>query len=319
MNCTCLPTLSICVNAPWPPMMLDKRPLRLLRSDFRSLEPGFTISSSDVVRREPLHRVLMEAAIQPPFLVKPSPYWINSSLRTRMLHLKRSAIIFPVESSAALLRFITHCIDWGIGSKKTLHAAEQDRPDVKAARDVWKAEQPRLPISRLVFLDESGARTNMTRLRGRVKGGARCVDTTPHGGWSATTMISAVRLDGSTAAMVIEGATDAPVFREYVRHVLAPTLRPGDIVILDNLAPHNDPQAHALIQEKGAIVRFLPPYSPDLNPIEHMWSKVKQYLRKVKARTAETLLTAIRDGLQMVTPDDARGWFRNCGYVLTQS
>jgi transposase len=132
-------------------------------------------------------------------------------------------------------------------------------------------------------------------------------------------MISAVRLDGSTAAMVIEGATDAPVFREYVRHVLAPTLRPGDIVILDNLAPHNDPQAHALIQEKGAIVRFLPPYSPDLNPIEHMWSKVKQYLRKVKARTAETLLTAIRDGLQMVTPDDARGWFRNCGYVLTQS
>jgi transposase len=166
---------------------------------------------------------------------------------------------------------------------------------------------------RLVFLDESGAKTNMTRLYGRVMGGARVVDSAPGGHWCTTTMLSALRLDGSTAAMVIEGATDREVFEAYVQHVLTPNLREGDIVVLDNLAPHKTPEVVAAIETAGAEVWFLPPYSPDLNPIEKMWSKVKQFLRSAKARTEEALLEAIAAALQSVRPCDAQGWFSSCG------
>lgn len=167
---------------------------------------------------------------------------------------------------------------------------------------------------RLVFLDESGAKTNMTRLYGRVIGGGRVVDSAPAGHWCTTTMLSSLRLDGSTAAMVIEGATDRDVFEVYVRQVLAPTLRPTDIVVLDNLAPHKSPDIVAVIEATGAEVWFLPPYSPDLNPIEKMWSKVKQLLRSAKARTEQALLDAIAAALNAILPTDAQGWFRSCGY-----
>ncbi len=170
-----------------------------------------------------------------------------------------------------------------------------------------------------MFLDESGAKTNMTRLRGRAKGGGRCVDDTPHGHWCTTTMISSIRLDGSTACMAIDGATTAEVFREYVRQVLLPTLRPGDIVVLDNLSAHKDKEALALIAAAGAEVWFLPPYSPDFNPIEKMWSKIKAFLRSVKARTFDALLDAIADALQTITPTDVEGWFSSCGYPASQS
>lgn len=130
-------------------------------------------------------------------------------------------------------------------------------------------------------------------------------------------MLGAVRGNGQTAVMVIEGATDSAVFREYVRRVLCPTLQPGDLVVMDNLSPHKDAEAEALIRTAGAEPIFLPPYSPDFNPIEPMWSKVKAYLRKAKARTAETLLAAIHEALQTVTASDAQGWFRQCGYVYT--
>ena len=115
--------------------------------------------------------------------------------------------------------------------------------------------------------------------------------------------------------MAVDGATDRDVFREYVRRVLAPTLRPGDIVVLDNLAAHQDAEALALIDQAQAEVRFLPPYSPDLNPIEKMWSKVKEFLRNAKARTQEELYTAIGAALNTVTARDAEGWFRSCGYT----
>jgi hypothetical protein len=121
---------------------------------------------------------------------------------------------------------------------------------------------------RLVFLDESGAKTNMTRLYGRIIGGGRLVGRTPHGHWSTTTILSSLRLDGSTAAMVIEGATDRDVFEAYVQEVLIPSLRPGDIVVMDNLAPHKSPRIIAAIEAASAEVWFLSPYSPDLNPIE---------------------------------------------------
>jgi transposase len=203
--------------------------------------------------------------------------------------------------------------------KKTIRASEQDREDVKQAREKWIESQPSLDIEKLVFLDESGAKTNMTRLRGRAKDGQRCYDHAPCGRWSTTTMISSVRLDGSTAAMVIEGATTGDVFEAYVREVLCPTLRPGDIVVMDNLSSHKRATLEMLIEQAGASVRFLPPYSPDLNPIEMMWSKVKSFLRTAKARTQTTLLDAIAAALKTVTANDAKGWFTECGYPSSHS
>lgn len=127
-------------------------------------------------------------------------------------------------------------------------------------------------------------------------------------------MISSIRWDGSTACLAIEGATDTEVFRAYVRKVLCPTLRAGDIVIMDNLSPHKNDLTLDLIVQAGASVTFLPAYSPDLNPIEKMWSKVKQFLRSTEARTRETLMAAIAAALRSVTRQDAVNWFASCGY-----
>ena len=198
-----------------------------------------------------------------------------------------------------------------------MRAAEQDRPDIAARRLAWPEKIAGLDLGRLVFIDESGAKTNMTRRYGRTFDGERLVDATPHGHWSTTTMISAVRLTGQMAALVIEGATDAAVFEAYVEQVLRPDLRPGDIVILDNLSAHKTAGVLDALEASGAEVWFLPPYSPDLNPIEKMWSKIKAYLRKVEARTKETLLEAIAAALRTVTASDAFGWFASCGYIQT--
>ncbi len=157
----------------------------------------------------------------------------------------------------------------------------------------------------------------MTRLYGRTFGGQRLAAATPHGHWSTTTMISALRFDGSSADMVLDGATDGAAFGAYVAQVLIPTLRPADIVVMDNLAAHKMPAIIAAIEQAGAEVRFLPPYSPDFNPIEKMWSKIKAYLRKVKARTKETLWQMIGEALRTVTAEDALGWFESCGYSQT--
>ena len=166
----------------------------------------------------------------------------------------------------------------------------------------------------MVFLDESGAKTNLTRLRGRARRGERIHASRPHGHWQTTTRLSSIRLDGTTACMTIEGATDTEVFRAYVRDVLCPTLRAGDIVVMDNLSPHKNDSILVLIEQVGAEVRFLPAYSPDLNPIEKMWSKVKQFLRSAEARTREELLAAIAAALASITLQDAVNWFASCGY-----
>jgi len=159
----------------------------------------------------------------------------------------------------------------------------------------------------------------MTRLYGRVFGGQRLVDAAPHGHWCSTTILSSIRLDGSTAAMVIEGATDASVFRAYVQHILMPSLRTRDIVVMDNLAPHKHPEILQMLERAGVEVWHLPPYSPDFNPIEKMWSKIKAYLRKAKARTPRALLRAIGRALRAVTATVAAGWFQHCGYRYVQS
>ncbi len=176
--------------------------------------------------------------------------------------------------------------------------------------------QGQLDIARLVFIDEAGAKTNMTRLYGRSIKGERAYDHAPHGHWCTTTMISSIRFNGETTCMAVDAATSGEVFRVYVEHILIPTLREGDIVVLDNLSAHKDKLALQLIEDIGAKVRFLPPYSPDLNPIEKMWSKVKQLLRGAKARSHESLLDAIGVALGCVSEADALGWFASCGYSL---
>jgi transposase len=154
----------------------------------------------------------------------------------------------------------------------------------------------------------------MTRLRGRAPKGERVHASVPRGHWQTTTMMSSIRLDGSTACMALEGTTDTESFRAYVQAILAPTLRPGDIVVMDNLSPHKSDPTLALIRQAGAQVLFLPAYSPDLNPIEMMWSKVKTFLRAAEARTEEQLLTAIGQALAQITPKDSLNWFAHCGY-----
>lgn len=205
--------------------------------------------------------------------------------------------------------------DMNLSLKKTLHASEQEREDVVKARAEWVAAQDLLDPHRLVFIDEAGAKTNMIRLYGRAEKGKRIVDFAPHGYWCTTTMICSVRLDGSIACMAVDGPTTGDVFRAFVKYVLVPSLRPGDIVILDNLASQKNQAALELIELAGAEARFLPPYSPDLDPIEKIWSKVKQILRSMKARTQETLIATIACALECVTQEDARGWFTSCGYT----
>ena len=180
----------------------------------------------------------------------------------------------------------------------------------------WRRLQKGFDPARLVFIDESAAKTNMTRLRGRAERGLRVHSSAPLGHWKTTTMISAVRRDGSTACMAVDAATDTEVFRTYVEQVLCPWLQPGDLVVMDNLSPHKSEPTLLLIKAAGADVLFLPAYSPDLNPIEKMWSKVKQALRSSEARDQESLIRAIGLALASVTPHDAMNWFASCGYSI---
>ena len=163
-------------------------------------------------------------------------------------------------------------------------------------------------------MDESAATTNLTRLRGRAPRGQRVHASTPQGHWQTTTLIGWLRLEGSTACLAIKGTTDTEVFRAYVRHLLCPTLHPGDVVVLDNLAPHKSNPTLSLIAETSAAPRSLPAYSPELNPIEKMWSKVKACLRTSEARTPPALVQAIASALGAVTRQDAINWFASCGY-----
>jgi transposase len=163
-------------------------------------------------------------------------------------------------------------------------------------------------------MDEAGAKTNRTRLRGRAPRGQRVHDHIPLCHWSTTTMLCSVRRDGTTAAMTIDGPTTSEVFRAYVEHILVPTLRPGDIVVLDNLSPHKDKAAVALIEAAGAQVRPLPPYSPDLNPIEVAFAKLKALLRAGAVRTIDALWRDIGQICDLFEPDECKNYFAAAGY-----
>lgn len=170
--------------------------------------------------------------------------------------------------------------------------------------------------SSLVFLDESGAQSNLTRLYGRAMGGARCVDRTPHGHWRTTTLVSALRLAGviQEATVLIDGPINTPTFVAYTEQYLAPSLRPGDVVIMDNLASHKSAAVRERIESADATLWFLPPYSPDLNPIEKLWSKVKSWLRRVEARTFDAIGDALVEVLRTVSAQECANYLRSGGY-----
>jgi len=190
---------------------------------------------------------------------------------------------------------------------------------VKIKRHEWQHIMKSFSLENLVFIDESGVQKNMTRLYGRIIGGERLREATPGGHWDTTTIMSSIRLDGTITAMTLPGATDTSAFYAYVAEILCPTLGKNDIVIMDNLSSHKGNEIRRAIESTGANLVFLPPYSPDYNPIEMMWSKIKTLLRKTKARTTAALDEAISTALATVTMSDIHSWFESCGYVLIKT
>lgn len=181
-------------------------------------------------------------------------------------------------------------------------------------RQAWFDAQPDLNPERLVFIDETGASTKMTRLRGRTPRGQRCRVPVPHGHWKTTTFVGALRLCGITAPMVLDGPMNGPAFLAYVEQVLAPTLKPGETVVMDNLPAHRIAGVRAAIEATGAHMRLLPPYSPNFNPIENAFAKLKALLRKAAARTIPDLWNAISNALPQFTPGECANYFTACGY-----
>jgi transposase len=198
--------------------------------------------------------------------------------------------------------------------KKSQRAAEQDRPDVAAARQEWRAGQAGLNPERLVFIDETGAATNMARRYGRCPRGQRLVSSVPWGHWKTTTFVAALRVDRVTAPCVLDGPMDGDSFRAYIKQSVVPTLRQDDIVVIDNLSSHKVAGIREAIEAAGAELRYLPPYSPDLNPIEQLFAKIKALLRKAAARTIEALIAAIADALTKVTPRECANYLAHQGY-----
>ncbi len=185
---------------------------------------------------------------------------------------------------------------------------------MKAQRDEWKTGQPALDPTTLVFLDETWASTNMARRYGRSPKGERLICPVPHGHWKTTTFIAALRADGLTAPMVIDGAMTGDLFVAYVEQILVPTLRPGDVVVMDNLICHKRAGVEKAVAKAGGTVRYLPPYSPDLNPIELAFSKLKGLLRSAGKRTLDGLWDFLGKSLDAFAPDECQRYFRHCGY-----
>ncbi len=198
--------------------------------------------------------------------------------------------------------------------KKTLIASEQNRPDVVEKRAQWHASQAAIDPNRVVFIDETWAKTNMTRRFGRSTIGTRLIEKTPCGRWQTTTFLGALRATGFVAPLTVEGAINGDIFRAWVEQHLAPTLAPGDIVVMDNLSSHKVTGIKKAIQATGAEIRYLPPYSPDLNPIELAFSKFKKLMRDGAERTTEKLIKLCGKILDFFTEHECRGYFKHCGY-----
>jgi transposase len=209
------------------------------------------------------------------------------------------------------------CATRGSPSKKSLRAAEQDRPDVARKRERWQRHQRRVDPSRLVFIDETWAKTNMTRTRGWALCGRRLVASVPQARWTTMTFLAALRADGITAPCVVDGPINAELFRAWVEQFLVPRLRQGDVVVLDNLGSHKGVAVRRAIRAAGAHLLFLPPYSPDLNPIEMAFAKLKTLLRKANERSIAAVWNRIGSLLDQFNPAECASYIRHAGYAPT--
>jgi len=199
-----------------------------------------------------------------------------------------------------------------------LIADEQTRTDVALKRGFFRRIVQRfMDTTSFIFFDETAAKTNMTRLYGRAPGGERLVDSVPHGHWKTTTFVAGLSLDGIVAPVVFDGPIDGPSFLAYVEQMVVPCLRPGHVLLMDNLSSHKQPAVEAAVRAVGASIFFTPPYSPDFNPIENFFSKLKAWLRSVRARTKEDLDAAIAACCKSLTRAECENYFLNCGYGVT--
>ena len=188
---------------------------------------------------------------------------------------------------------------------------------MQAARRAWSEAQPVMDLEKLVFIDATWTSTSMTRRYGRAPRGQRCIASAPHGHWKTTTFVTGLRHQQLTAPMVADGPMDGEMFLAYVRQFLCPTLRPGDIVILDNLSSHKVAGVQDAIAAAGAMLLYLPPYSPDLNPIEKLFAKLKALLRKAAKRSVDALWNEIGDLLNILSSTECANYFASSGYVCT--
>jgi transposase len=196
-----------------------------------------------------------------------------------------------------------------------LHAAEQERNDVAEARKAWRESQPSLDPNKLVFIDETGTNTAMVRQRGRGPRGARVIGRVPHGHWKTLTFVAGLRAGSLAAPFVIDRPMNGAIFQTYLSKCLVPTLSPGDIVVMDNLPAHKLAVVRKIIEAAGASLLYLPPYSPDLNPIEQVFAKLKALLRKAAKRSITDLWKQIGKLLDQFTEQECRNYLRNSGYA----
>jgi transposase len=200
--------------------------------------------------------------------------------------------------------------------KKSLHASQRDTPRVKHQRSKFQKEVADLEVKHFKFMDESSVNIDMTRLYGRAAPDERVVDSLPQPSGPQTTTLAVIGWTGITAPLVLSGPVNGMVFYGYIEQCVVPTLQPGDILFMDNLSAHKVAGLAELIRSPGAYLMYLPPYSPDFNPIELAWSKVKIILRRLKARTFPDLIEALRQALLAITPQDIHPWFAHCGYAI---
>jgi transposase len=209
------------------------------------------------------------------------------------------------------------CTGLASASKKSLHAEEATRPDIARKRQWWRRIQARIEASRLVFIDETWVKTNMAPLRGWCRKGVRLKTRVPHGHWKTLTFLAALRVDQVTAPGVFDGPINGECFLSYVEQVLVPSLRPRDIVVMDNLGSHKARAIRDAITQAGARLVFLPAYSPDLNPIEQTFSKIKSVLRRAMGRTVPAVEAALKEVIPKISASECQNYFRNAGYAST--
>jgi transposase len=290
----------------------------------RKVAATFRVSVASVVKWSQRFRATGSAAARPmggqrPYALAGERNWLlgrlaekpDMTLRALLTELAERGIVV---SYFAVWNFFEH---EGISFKKSLHASEQDRPDVARRRTRGKQHQAKLDPARVVFIDETWAKTNMTRTHGRCARGVRLVAKVPHGHWRTLTFLAALRCDRIDAPCVIDGPINGETLLAYVQQMLVPTLKPGNIVIMDNLGSYKGKAVRRAIRAAGAKLFFLPPYSPDLNLIEQVFAKLKTLLRKAAERTVEATWRRIGSLLKHFPPHECANYLANAGYAST--